>query len=386
MNTFCSYFNQGVCRSCSQLPVAYPEQLRNKETRLKDRLKNWTEIDYRPTIGSREQFFRNKAKMVITGTLLEPIIGLAGEEKLDAGKDIRNCTLHSPPITHLLNALPEFIQLAKLVPYGIELKTGELKGLIIYYSNDTSAMYLRFVLRSKESLDRIKKNLGSLTSKFPELECVSANIQPIPHAILEGPEEIFFTEKNYIHHQLSQIHMKLQPQGFVQTNQEVATKLYATAAEWMKELKIHRFTELFCGQGAFSFFASAHVKEALGIEINPDAVARANDTAQEAALNHLKFVASDASLVKEEVTRFAPDLVLANPPRRGLGQALELFKKGEFRYFIYSSCNAETMAHDLEELKSVYRPVKAQLFDMFPHTEHFETLVLLKAIDADKRA
>ena len=386
MNTFCSYFNHGVCRSCSQLPVAYSEQLHNKEVRLKERLKDWPGINYQPTVGSREQFFRNKAKMVITGTMAEPIIGLAGDEDLDAGKDIRDCSLHSPHITDLLNALPEFIHQSRLVPYSIEQKTGELKGLIIYHSHETSAMYLRFVLRSKESLDRIRKNLASLTNRFPELQCVSANIQPIPHAILEGPEEIFFTEKNYIDHQLGNINMKLHPQGFVQTNQEVATKLYATAAEWMKELNIKRFAELFCGQGAFSFFAAAQVEEALGIEINSDAVSRANHTALEAGLKHLKFVASDASLVKEEVNRFAPELVLANPPRRGLGQALELIKQGEFSYFIYSSCNAETMAQDLEQLKTLYRPVKAQLFDMFPHTEHFETLVLLKAIDGDKRA
>ncbi len=386
MNTFCSYFNQGVCRSCTELPHAYLDQLRNKEARLRERLKDWKEITYETAIPSKEQFFRNKAKMVVTGTLAEPIIGLAGDEDLDAGKDIRNCSLHTPQITQLLNALPEFIQQSKLVPYSIHQKMGELKGLILYHSTETSAMYLRFVLRSKEGLDRIKKNLTSLRIRFPELQCVSANIQPIPHAILEGPEEIFFTEKNFIDHQLGQIQMKLHPQGFVQTNQEVATKLYATAADWMKEIQIKRFAELFCGQGAFSFFAAAQVEEALGIEINSDAVSRANHTAQDLGLKHLRFVASDASLVQEELTRFNPDLVLANPPRRGLGHALDLFKRGEFPYFIYSSCNAETMAQDFKALKDIYRPVRAQLFDMFPHTEHFETLVLLKAIDGDERA
>jgi 23S rRNA (uracil747-C5)-methyltransferase len=115
MNTFCSYFNQGVCRSCSQLPVAYQEQLQNKEARLKDRLKAWKEIIYLPTVGSREQFFRNKAKMVVTGTLDSPILGLTGEENLDAGKDIRNCTLHSPLITHLLNFLNPLLNFWKLI-------------------------------------------------------------------------------------------------------------------------------------------------------------------------------------------------------------------------------------------------------------------------------
>lgn len=385
MNTFCSYFNQGICRSCSELPISYPDQLRTKEARLKERLNHWPDIVYLPSVSSPEQHFRNKAKMVVTGTLEAPIIGLAGDEKLDAGKDIRNCSLHSPIITRLLNNIPAFIQAARLIPYQIGTKTGELKGLIIYYSSQNPAMYLRFVLRSKESLDRIKKHLPSLMNEFSELQCVSANIQPIPHAILEGSEEVILSENNFIYHQLGDVRMKLQPQGFVQTNQTVATQLYSTAAAWMKEFRIRRFAELFSGQGAFSFFAASQVEEAIGIEINPDAVEAANQTAKDSGLTHLKFLASDASRVEEHLRTFSPDLVLANPPRRGLAQATEIFKRNAFPFFIYSSCNAETMAQDLEQLKECYTPVRAQLFDMFPHTTHFESLVLLKSTGADKK-
>ena len=386
MKTFCSYFNQGICSSCSNIELDYLSQIQNKQKKLQDLLSAFAPYQELPAVVSATTQFRNKAKFTVTGTLENITIGLTGEAELDQGRDIKDCPLHHPAINLLVNSLPEFIALMKLTPYQIKAKTGELKGIIVYHSSDSGEMYLRFVLRSKESLDRIKKHIPALIQKFPSLKSVSANIQPIAHAILEGEEEIFFTSQNYITHKLGKLGMTLHPQGFVQTNQDMAHKLYSTAAEWVKEIAPSRFAELFSGQGAFSFFIQEYVKEAIGVEINPEAVMRANETARSNGWNHLKFIASDAGKVKELVLGFDPDVILVNPPRRGLGEAIHLVKEVKSPFFIYSSCNAETLAQDLEKLKAEFTVVRAQLFDMFPHTDHFETLVLLKSKVYGKKA
>src|SRR5690606_27282480 len=171
---------------------------------------------------------------------------------------------------------------------------------------------------------------------LPHLKCVSVNIQPIPHALLEGDEEIFLTEKKYIEHRLGKHTIHLHPQGFVQTNKAVAEKLYQTAADWIKELQIERFAELFCGQGAFSFMTASTVKEAVGFEVNSEAVNEANRSAQAQGLKHLTFKCSDAAKVGTELRNFAPQLVLVNPPRRGLGESVKLFEETQYPYLIYS--------------------------------------------------
>jgi 23S rRNA (uracil747-C5)-methyltransferase len=378
MKTFCAYFNQGICRSCTQLETPYTQQVQKKEDRLRDLLRPYYQGSFETTVYARESEFRNKAKFLVTGDLDHLCIGLAGDKDLDDGVDIRECPLHRPIINRLVQELDPFIRLSRLIPYQIKNKVGELKGLIVYSTEDEKHLYLRFVLRSKESLDRIKKHLPQLQEKFPELRCVSANIQPIPHAVLEGPEEVFLSSDKSIPYQLGKVKMRLHPQGFVQTNQAVAEKLYTIASEWVRELDVRRFAELFSGQGAFSFFAASSVEQAIGIEINADAVERANQTAKENQLHHLSFTAKDAGSVAEELKKFSADLVLVNPPRRGLGKASILLEQEHPPWIIYSSCNAETLAQDLETLRN-YRVVKVQLFDMFPHTEHFETLVLLKS-------
>jgi 23S rRNA (uracil747-C5)-methyltransferase len=309
-------------------------------------------------------------KFVVSGSLENIKLGTQGS-------DIRHCPLHHGPIDNIVEHIECFIQMAKLSPYDIHTKTGELKGIILYSTEGDNHIYIRFILRSRESLDRIKKHLPKLRQSCPTILCISANIQPIHQAILEGPEEIFLTSQDFIPYNLGPIQMKLDPQGFVQTNQKVAHELYSTAAHWARELNIHSFAELFSGQGAFSFFMAPIVEKAIGIEINPDAVKRANQVAMENNLHHLQFIAKDASLISSELKNFSPELVLINPPRRGLGEALSLFKSQFFPYLIYSSCNAETLAQDLFQLKH-YEILKIQVFDMFPHTHHFETLVLLQ--------
>lgn len=375
--TFCTYYNAQTCRSCQLLESEYQLQLEQKQTALEEA------IHFKPMtpVASPVQDFRHKAKLVVTGSVQEPVIGLAGEDDLDLGREILNCPLHHPRINEVLASLKSFIQEANLPPYQIQERKGELKGLILFYSAASNQGYLRFVLRSKEALDRIKKRLPALVQNHPFLTCITANIQPTPHALLEGPEEIFFTEANSISHRIENLTLDLDPRAFVQTNETIAKALYSTAAEWIKELKPKKFSELYAGQGAFSLMAAGSYAEGLSFEINPEAVKTANHTARKHQANHLSFECRDAIHIQKEIAAYSPDLILVNPPRRGLADSARWLAESGAKYIIYSSCSYETLGKDLDVMKDKYQPKKAQMFDMFPHTKHFETLVLLERKD-----
>jgi len=75
-----------------------------------------------------------------------------------------------------------------------------------------------------------------------------------------------------------------------------------------------------------------------------------------------------------------PDLVIVNPPRRGIGDALaDLLEASGVRTVVYSSCNAVTLAKDLARMPSL-RPVRGRVLDMFPHTDHYEVIALLQRV------
>ncbi len=335
-------------------------------------------IQLEPTLASSVQGFRNRAKMAVTGSVEAPIIGLHGEARLDEGRELLSCPIHHPRLNEVIEALPELLKTLRVAPYRIAERRGELKGLIAFYSPHSEEMYLRFVLRSQECIARLRRIVPELQSRFPFVVCISANLQPIPHAILEGPEEIFLTERRHIIHQLGPLPLKLSPQAFVQTNAEVAEQLYQTAAAWIAEVRPERAMELFCGQGAFSLMAASSAGAWLGIEVNAEAVSQANETARSLGFSHVRFHCADAAQVGAEMKEFSPELVLVNPPRRGLGGAVSLIREELPRHWIYSSCNSESLASDLQALSSEYRLRRARIFDLFPHTDHFETLVWLE--------
>jgi 23S rRNA (uracil747-C5)-methyltransferase len=140
--------------------------------------------------------------------------------------------------------------------------------------------------------------------------------------------------------------------------------------------------ELYCGQGAFSFFAAPFIQKGVGLEINQDAVKSANQTATRLGFSHLSFVSADVTekaesskKVQELAKKIEADLILVNPPRRGLGKpGVDLILSERPEHLIYSSCSIDSLSEDLKSLHESYRVIKMQIFDLFPHTAHFEIL------------
>ncbi|AAP95434.1 23S rRNA methyltransferase [[Haemophilus] ducreyi] len=180
-----------------------------------------------------------------------------------------------------------------------------------------------------------------------------------------------------------QIPLFIRPQGFFQTNPKVASQLYATVQQWVKILPINHLWDLFCGVGGFGLHCAKALQDQgkpvtlTGIEISAAAIESATQSAQKLALNNVTFASLDAAQFALKDRQQTPELVIVNPPRRGIGKDLaEFLNQLNIPYLIYSSCNAESMVKDFAYLTH-YQLHRVQLFDMFPHTTHYETVTLL---------
>ena len=370
----CSYFDAGACRSCRWMGAPHATQVADKQRACRELLPAYPDLQWLPPVPGPGSGYRNKAKMVVGGTVENPTLGI-----LDAdghGVDLRRCGICSPGLQAALPSLAAFVTQASLTPYDVPARAGELKHLLVTEAADGRLM-VRFVLRSQEPVARIRKHLPTLLTALPQVEVVSLNLQPAHAAVLEGEREIPLTEATTLRMTVDGLDLHLPPQSFFQTNTAVATSLYRQVHDWVDEVGPASVWDLYCGVGGFALRCAAPGRAVTGVESSVEAVAGARLSAREAGLDGVRFEAGDATSFALAAER-QPDLVVVNPPRRGIGPELSRWLEGSsVRHLVYSSCNAVSMARDLQAMPSL-RPRRARVLDMFPQTPHYEVVVLLE--------
>jgi 23S rRNA (uracil747-C5)-methyltransferase len=388
----CPHFDAGRCHSCTLLETPYATQVAEKQAHVARLLAAATGIDWLPPVTGPESGFRNKAKMVVSGTADRPVLGIL--DSLGHGVDLTDCGLYPPALQAAFGPLEDFIRRAGLEPYRVFAPTtpdgtrarksrqataerGELKYVLVTISPDGELM-VRFVMRSTEAVARIRKHLPSLRSALPGLAVATVNVQPAHAAVLEGDREIVLTESETLTMRVGGIPLGLRPQSFFQTNTRVAAELYRQARAWVDDIAPASLWDLYCGVGGFALHCAAPGRSVTGIELSREAVAAASATAAELGLSDVRFEAGDARDVGRRLATAAPEMVIVNPPRRGIGADLaRALDDSAAGYVLYSSCNATTLANDLSHMPSL-RPVRGVLLDMFPQTQHYEVLLLLR--------
>lgn len=371
----CDYFDAGACRSCALMGVPYADQLAAKQERCRTALAEvapglvWSDAQ-----GSAESGFRNKAKLVVGGRAGRVSLGIlvAG-----IGVDLRHCGLYEPALAEAIPRLARVVDDLGLAPYDVPKRRGELKYLLVTVTPTGQAL-LRVVLRSDRDLPVVRQALPSWRAALPGLAVASVNLHPEHKATLEGDTEILLTEQDTLEMPLSwpgrELRLRLRPGSFFQTNTAVATALYAQARAWTEDWSPRRVVDLYCGVGGFGLALAAPDREVIGVEVSAAAVAAARESAS-VAPGRVRFEVGDATAYVDDVS---PDLVVVNPPRRGLGAELAArLNAADVPRVLYSSCDVGSLARDLAALPAL-RPVRGRLFDMFPQTAHHEVLVELR--------
>jgi 23S rRNA (uracil1939-C5)-methyltransferase len=130
--------------------------------------------------------------------------------------------------------------------------------------------------------------------------------------------------------------------------------------------------DLYAGAGNYSLPLAARAAHVLAIEADREAVDAGKENAARLGLGNLEFRAErvESYLSRSEITA---DIVVANPPRDGLGASAALLARKRIPRLIYVSCNPTTLARDWKEFASQgYALCNVVPFDLFPHTFHVE--------------
>lgn len=378
----CQYFEAGVCRSCTFIETPIAGQLATKQERCASLLPQVPSHAWLPAAYGGVTGFRNRAKLAAGGAAGSVTLGILDGDR--EGVDLTECLIHEDAIRTAIPRVAEVLNDSRIEPYSVPKRTGELKYVHITVNSDAELM-VRFVVRTEHGLGIIRRQLGALREALPNAVAISVNLLPEHKAVLEGEHEepLFGDDLPMRLGAGSQaITLHLRPQSFFQTNTRVALALYEQASNWVGRVDPASLWDLYCGVGGFALFTAntgdGEARDVLGVEVSEQAIRSAERSARDANIP-ARFIAADATAFALAADRSElPELVIVNPPRRGIGAELaDWIEASPIHHVIYSSCNPESLARDLERMPSL-NVREARLFDMFPHTGHLEVAVLLE--------
>jgi len=177
--------------------------------------------------------------------------------------------------------------------------------------------------------------------------------------------------------------------SFFQINVAIADLVICRITEMLAEIKPDFLVDVFCGVGVFSLAAlRAGVPGVFGIDSDSRAVRAARRNVRELVKGkYANFVGRSALPGLQELPPHvdpAKTMLVVDPPRSGLDDDLVRYLSSvRPRDIVYISCAADTLARDASALCAAgFKIRSAQIFDMFPRTAHFESVLWLTISEA----
>jgi 23S rRNA (uracil1939-C5)-methyltransferase len=190
-----------------------------------------------------------------------------------------------------------------------------------------------------------------------------------------GTKTVPLAGRSWIAERLGGTEFHLPASTFFQVNPEAAERVVDVVGALAGEVAGRRVLDLYAGVGVFGLALARLGARVTLCEADPEAV-RCGEQAAVRGLD-AKFVnAAVAAFLARGPRTGRPDVVVANPPRAGLGREVvrAIAGLGPQR-IILVSCDPATLARDLGQLVGQgYRPSRVQPVDLFPQTPHVETV------------
>ena len=367
------------CGGCQLLNLPYPDQLAYKQSRVKRLIGSFCHIE--PIIGMHEPYhYRNKVQAAFGLDAKRRIISGVYQSSSHRIVPVDSCMIENEVADSIITDIRKMMPSFKMQAYDERSGTGFLRHVLVKRSFATGEVMVVLVA-SKPIFPTQKPFVKKLLELHPEITTVILNVNDRFTSLVLGEREKVLYGSGYIEDILCGCTFRISARSFYQINPVQTEVLYNTAVEYAGLTGSETVLDAYCGVGTIGLVASKKAKQVLGVELNRDAVRDAIANAKRNSIKNCWFTAADAGEYMLDMARSGSsvDVVFMDPPRAGsderfLKSLIQLAPKR----VVYISCNPDTLARDLGILtKGGYRAKLAQPVDMFPHTQHVETVVRL---------
>jgi 23S rRNA (uracil1939-C5)-methyltransferase len=377
----CRHF--GVCGGCRFQDLAYSVQLAEKERQVRDalvRIGRFVEPPLEPIVPAASQFaYRNKLEYSFTSGEDGVDLGFHRAGRWDEVIGIEECLLTTDVGNAIRLAVRTWAREEQLEAYDQETGSGYLRHLVVREGRNTGQALVVLVTAPGERFEA--GYLVDVLRRFPEVRSIHWAINDTPAEQTNLPTKLLWGT-DAIEEEILGLRYRVRPSAFLQTNTEMAERLYELAREYAGLSGEENVFDLYCGTGTIGLALARSAGAVWGVEISEEAVACAIENAELNGIDNARFFAGNVGQSIEELREQAghPDVVIVDPPRAGLaGKALRRTGALGASRIVYVSCNPTTLASDLQVLRDEYGYVleRCRPVDMFPHTPHVESVSLL---------
>lgn len=347
-----------VCTGCPLLSLAVTAQRVHKQ----ELLARGFGLEVDRVVAAPEEFgYRWSSKRVVGGRAGALILGsyMRDSHKLAA---MHACRVDHPEIVLAAEELRRVADSMAIEPYDEASGSGDLR--YVWLKTDGRALLLTLVTARADSRaaselpERLRRPAGLAWSVQPG---PGNNLRGQPPVILRGDATLDFT--------LADTPLTVGPLGFLQPNPTVAALAYhdLVTGPAGESLTGELAFDLYAGAGVTTHLLRAHFTEVRACEAYPESAAQ------------LGLPPERAEEFLERQPGARPTLIVANPPREGLGPRVvaALQQIGAQRLHIMS-CGPIGLARDLAALASDYRLLGLRAYDTLPQTPHVELVAWLE--------
>ena len=369
----------GQCGGCQLQHLPYEKQLAWKQRRAEELLGGFGPV--LPILGMEEPtHYRNKVTAAFALDRKRKIVSGIYQPGSHAVVPVDSCLIEDETadaiIVDIRRMLPDF----KIKVFDERSGTGWLRHVLV--RRDFATGEVLVVLVAVNAIFPLQKPfVQKLRELHPEIASVVLNINDRFGPVVLGTREKVLCGAGTIEDLLCGHRFRISPRSFYQINPVQTEVLYRTAVDFAELTGAETVLDAYCGIGTIGITASDRAKQVIGVELNRDAV---RDAIANARLNGIKncwFTVGDAGAFMRQMAAdgHRPDVVFLDPPRAGSDEVFlrSLLKAAPARV-VYVSCDPGTLARDLQVLTDGgYTVQRIQPVDMFPWTEHIESVVKL---------
>ncbi len=392
LEPFCKHF--GVCGGCKWQILPYEMQLQAKERQVWDQFVRLGHLEVpgiSPIIGSDNiKYYRNKLEFTFSSRRWffhdedpESVpekertgLGFHVGKFFDKVLDIEHCYLQREPSNEIRNFIRTYAREHDFEFFDIRENRGFIRNMFVRTNEAGDVMLI--VCFFREDKEKREGLLDAVSEAFPQITSLYYVISSKLNDSIGDQECLLYKGDEVLIEKMEGLSFRIGPKSFFQTNTPQAYKLYSVARNFAALTGNEIVYDLYTGTGTIAQFVSSKASKVIGIEYVPEAIEDAKINASINGITNCSFFAGDMKdiLTDDFIAEHGrPDVIILDPPRAGIHpDVAKVILNAEAKRLVYVSCNPASQARDIAILNAKYEIKAVQPVDMFPHTQHVETV------------